>query len=102
MRNTSRPSPAAWRSPTASWIATALRTASTTLANSASSPSPISLNTPPIVPGDRGLDDRRTQRREGRERRLLVGPQQPRGADHVGRQNRRQPPRHALSRHASL
>ena len=64
-------------------------TASATLWNSTSMPSPVVLTMRPVV-GDRGIDELEAMRLEPRERSRLVDFHEPAVADHVGRQNGRQ------------
>ena len=52
-------------------------------------PSPISLTMRPLG-GDGGVEHRQPMQLEGGQGALLVGPHQPRIADHVGRQDRRE------------
>ena len=73
------------------WISTAHCTASATLWNSTSMPSPVVLMMPALVLGDRRVDQLEPVRLEARERARLVGLHQPAVADHVGRQDRREP-----------
>ena len=66
----------------------AQRTASTTLRNSTSAPSPVRLTTRPVMHGDGRVDEVAAQRPEPRERALLVRAGEPAVADHVGGEDR--------------
>ena len=64
----------ALRSAIAAWISTAQRTASTTLANSTSRPSPVVLTMRPPMLGDLRVDDLAPERLQRRQRAALVAP----------------------------
>ena len=73
-------------------FAAAHSTASTTLANSTSAPSPVSLTIRPWCSAIWGSMKVSAQRLQARERPRLVGRHQPAVADHVRGQNRRELP----------
>ena len=82
---------AALRSAIAACTSTAQRTASTTLANSTSRPSPVVLTMRPRCSAIFGSISSRAERLEPAERAFLVGSDQPRIAGHIGREDRREP-----------
>jgi hypothetical protein len=71
------------------WISTAQRTASTTLANSTSRPSPVVLTMRPRCSAILGSQLAPMRLQPG-ERLLLLGSHQPAVAGDIGRQNGRQ------------
>ena len=89
----------AFRSAIPRCTSTAQRTASTTLANSTSSPSPVVLTMRPRCSAIFGsLSSRRIALKRG-ERAFLVPPHQPRVAGDIRRQYRSQPALHPLLAH---
>jgi hypothetical protein len=79
------------RSAIARWISTAQRTASTTLANSTSRPSPVAML------GDLRIDQFAPMRLQAGKGALLVDTHQTAVAGDIGRQNGRQPSLHPLA-----
>ena len=79
--------------------ATAHETASTTEPNSTMAPSPISLTMRPLMLGQERVDDLGAQPADRGERARLVLLDQPRIADDVGGEDRRQPPLDRASVH---
>ena len=69
----------------------AQRSASTTLANSASNPSPVVLTMRPAMLGDLRVDDFGAERLEPAEGPFLVAFDQARVAGDIGREDRREP-----------
>src|SRR6516162_4971608 len=90
MRNSMRLSAATplFRSGIAYCTSTAQRTASTTLANSTSRPSPVVLTMRPRCSAIFRIDNLAAQRFEAFERPLLVHPHQPRIARDIGGEDR--------------
>ena len=74
----------ALRSAMPRWTSTAQRTASTTLRNSTSTPSPVVLTMRPLMLGDLRIEQRRAVRLELDERARLVRSHEPAVADHIG------------------
>ena len=66
----------------------AQRIASTTLANSTSRPSPVVLTMPPVMLGDRRVDQFGAQRLQPRQRAFFVRAHQPRIARDIGGEDR--------------
>ena len=89
----------ALRSAMPRWISTAQRTASTTLTNSTSIPSPVVLTMRPAVLGDLGIDQFLAVRLELAQRAFFVSAHQPAVAGDVAGQDRSQPSIDALLGH---
>ena len=89
----------ALRSAIARCTSTAQRTASTTLANSTSTPSPVVLTMRPRCSAILRIDQLARQAFSARERAVLVGAHQPAVADDIGGQDRREPPLDPLLGH---
>ena len=90
MRNSMRLSSAtpALRSTMACWTSIAQRTASTTLRNSITLPSPVRLTMRPWCTEIVGIDQVAAERPQPRQNPVFVCPGKPRIADHVGHQDR--------------
>src|SRR5690349_4719130 len=90
IRNSMRLSAATpvFRSGIACCTSTAQRTASTTLENSTSMPSPVVFDDATLVLGDFRIEELAAQRLEAFERPILVRPHQPRIPRHIGGEDR--------------
>src|SRR5271165_3152848 len=88
----------ALRSTIAFCASMAQRTASTTLRNLTSAPSPVRLNTS-VVHGDGGIDEIAAQSSEPRQGAILVRAGKATETDHIGGKDRREFP---FFRHRSL
>jgi hypothetical protein len=89
----------AFRSAISRCTSTAQRTASTTLANSTRRPSPVVLNDAAAMFDDPGIDQFAPDRFQRCNRAFLIGAHQPRIADDISGQDRRQPPLDPLFAH---